>query len=129
MYLDKLDGKITTEYYDQKASDWRHEQAALAQRIKELRTTSQNYEDAINAIENTSTLCKQFPTQTPPEQRRLLKLIIEKASWKDGRFETTLRTPFEKLRVSNHATTTKHGKNGAPGGEMKNWLPIQDSKI
>src|ERR1035437_4384302 len=60
--------------------------------------------------------------QTPPEQRRLLKLLVEKATWKHGELETTLRPPFQKLRVSNHATTTKQGKNGNGGTEIRNWL-------
>jgi hypothetical protein len=98
-------------------------QAVLQRRINELRTTTQNYNDAIQAIETTSTLCKTFPAQSPPEQRRLLKLLVEKATWRAGELETTLRTPFEKLRLSNHANTTKKGKNGHHGREMENWLP------
>jgi hypothetical protein len=89
----------------------------------ELRTTTQNYNDAIHAIEATSKLSKAFPTQTPPEQRRLLKTLVEKATWKDGELETTLRNPFQKLRLSNHATNTKHEGNGTPGQQMENWLP------
>jgi hypothetical protein len=123
MYLDKLDGRITTAFYDEKATQWRQEQTALQRRINELRTTSQNYADAINAIETTSILCKGFPAQPPAEQRRLLKIIVEKATWKDGELETTLRNPFQKLRLSNRASTTKQGKNGTGGTEMKNWLP------
>ena len=123
MYLDKLDGRITTAFYDEKASAWRQEQTTLQQRINELRTTTQNYNDAITAIETTSTLCKAFPAQPPAEQRRLLKTLVEKAAWKDGELETTLRNPFQKLRLSNRASTTKQGKNGTGGTEMKNWLP------
>ena len=67
-------------------------------RIIELRTTSQNYNDAVTDIEQTSILCKEFSTQPPAEQRRLLKIIIEKATWKNAELETTLRNPFEKLR-------------------------------
>jgi hypothetical protein len=121
-YLDKLDGRITAAFYDERASAWRQEQTALQRRINELRTTSQNYADAISAIETTSTLCKGFPAQPAAEQRRLLKIIVEKATWKDGELETTLRNPFQKLRLSNHATTTKHKGNGTPRTEMKNWL-------
>jgi site-specific DNA recombinase len=122
MYLDKLDGRITNDFYDEKAAAWRQTQVELQRRIHELRTTTQNYEDAINSIETTSTLCKAFPTQSASEQRRLLKILIEKASWKAGELETTLRNPFQKLRLSNHATNTKQGKNGPGGTEMKNWL-------
>jgi hypothetical protein len=80
----------------------------------------------IQAIETTSALCKAFPTQPPAEQRRLLKLLVEKATWRAGELETTLRTPFQKLRLSNHANTTKQGKNGNERGEIENWLPESD---
>ena len=123
MCLDKLDGRITTAFYDEKATLWRQEQTALQRRINELRTTTQNYNDAVQAIEATSKLCKAFPTQTPPEQRRLLKTLVEKATWKDGELETTLRNPFQKLRVSNRVSRTKHEGNGTPGMEISNWLP------
>ena len=129
MYLDKLDGRITTAFYDEKASAWRQEQTALQRRINELRLTTQNYNDAINNIENTSALCKAFPEQPAAEQRRLLRLLVEKATWQHGELETTLRPPFQKLRLSNHATTTKQGKNGAGGAEIENWLPRQDSNL
>src|ERR1039457_7413266 len=74
-YLDKLDGRITTAFYDEKAAVWRQEQTALLRRINELRLTTQGYNDAINNIENTSTLCKAFPEQPAAEQRRLLRLL------------------------------------------------------
>jgi hypothetical protein len=62
-------------------------------------------------------------TQPPAEQRRLLKIIVERAAWKAGELETTLRNPFQKLRLSNRASTTKQGRNGTGGTEMKNCLP------
>lgn len=122
MYLDKLDGRITAAFYDEKASAWRQEQVTLQRRISELRTTTQNYNAAIDSIETTSTLCKAFPTQPPAEQRRLLALIVEKANWKNEKLETTLRNPFQKLRLSNHAANTKQTGNGPSDEEMKNWL-------
>ena len=122
MYLDKLDGRITASFYDEKVAAWRQEQAVLSRRINELRTTTKNYNTAIQAIETTSTLCREFPTKPPAAQRRLLKLIIDNATWKHGRLETTLRNPFQKLRVSNHASTTKHRENGPSGQEMQDWL-------
>jgi DNA invertase Pin-like site-specific DNA recombinase len=101
MYLDKLDAKITTEYYDQKASSWRQEQAALARRINGLRTTSQNYEKAINAIENTSTLCKQFPTKP-----RWSSAASSSSSSKKHRGNTDGSKPPSETRLSNSGSRT-----------------------
>jgi len=52
-------------------------------------------------------------------QRRLLTLLEDSATWKGGELETTLRTPFQKLRLSNRASRSEEtGK--LPGvAEMK----------
>ena len=127
MYVDNLDGRITAAFYDEKAAAWRLEQAKLQRRIIELRKSSQNFEHAVQATEETCTVCTTFASQPVAEQRRLLKLLVEKATWRGGELETTLRTPFQKLRLSNHTTATKQGKNGHHGREMENWLPGMDS--
>ena len=51
MYLDKLDGRITSEFYDQKATEWRQEQATLQERINGLRSPTTGYQAAIDAIQ------------------------------------------------------------------------------
>ena len=82
-----------------------------------------SYNDAIQAIENTSTLCQQFPTRPPAEQRRLLQLLVDKATWKTGELETTLRAPFQQLRLSNHGSNTKQTGNDDGGPKMKTASP------
>jgi site-specific DNA recombinase len=111
MYMDKLDGRISASFYDEKAATWRDEEAKLRRRIVELRAASQNFESAIRAIEETSSVCKEFPAQPATEQRRLLTLLVDSATWKGGELETTLRAPFEKLRLSNRASHSKEVGN------------------
>lgn len=93
MYLDKLDGRITAAFFDEKAAAWRKEQAKLQARIHDLQHQTQSHDDAIRALEHTSTLCREFPTQPTSEQRRLLRLIVDTATWKDGKLETRVRQP------------------------------------
>ena len=94
MYLDKLDGRITAAFYDEKATLWRQEQAKLQSRIVELKTAKRNFENAIHAIEETSAWCKAFPTQPSVEQRRLLRILVDRATWKARALDT--------LRSKNH---------------------------
>jgi len=65
--------------------------------------------------------------QPPSEHQRLLAIIIERATWKIGEFEATLKEPFEKLRLSNSASDTKHGGKGEAGEEMRICLPVVDA--
>jgi hypothetical protein len=78
---------------------------------------------ACSGISSLRSQCWRFPEQPAAEQRRLLKLLVEKATWKHGGLETTLRPPFQKLRVSNQGTTRKHEGNRGTGQEIKDWLP------
>src|SRR4051794_29961135 len=110
MYIDKLDGRISASFYDEKAATWRDEEAKLRRRVAELRAASQSFESAIRAIEQTSTVCKAFTTQPATEQRRLLTLLVDSATWKGGELDTTLRAPFQKLRLSNRAKPFKRNR-------------------
>jgi len=53
--------------------------------------------------------------QPPTEQRRLLQVVIEKATWKDGALETALFEPFEILRRSNQESSRKQKENAWSG--------------
>ena len=122
MYLDKLDGRITVAFYDEKAALWRQEQAKLQNRIVELKTATCNFDHAINTLEETSAWCKAFPTQPAVEQRRLLTILVDRAAWKAGELDTTLKAPFQKLRLSNPASLTRHGGNHTAGVKIEEWL-------
>lgn len=127
MYLDKLDGRISAAFYDEKAAAWRSQQAEIQRKIAELRTAGNGFMDAIHQIELTSAACKGFPQQPPKEQRRLLHLLLERASWRDGQLETTFRQPFAALRLSNSATSRKDGEIGTGKPNLEVWLPRQNS--
>jgi hypothetical protein len=64
-----------------------------------------------------------FPQQPPKEQRRPLHLLLERASWRDGKLETTFRQPLAALRLSNSATGRKDGEIGTGKPNLEDWLP------
>lgn len=127
MYLDKLDGRITPQFFDEKAAAWRQEQGKMRQRLASLRDAPSDFGESIGQIEQTSTLCRMFPSQPLEEKRRVLRLLIHRASWKDGRLETTLREPFQQLRLSNSASRRKQEGKGDFGASIADWLPDMDS--
>ena len=115
-------------FYDERAAVWRQDQSKLKKRIGELRTASQNFESAIRSIEEISNVSEAFATQPATEQRRLLGILLDSATWKAGELDTTLRTPFQKLRLSNRASRTEQAGKGLDGEEMQNRLPNLDCK-
>lgn len=98
MYMNKLDGRITAEFFDQRSAAWRGEQDALLRKIQDTqRATPAPVDQAINIMQLTSRACELFTQQPAAEQRQLLQVVIEKAAWQDGSLRTTLFEPFESL--------------------------------
>jgi hypothetical protein len=63
-----------------------------------------------------------FLEQPAAEQRRLLRVLTEKATWKAGVLQTTLFEPFQILRHSNQKSSRKEKENGGSGRDLEVWL-------
>jgi hypothetical protein len=101
MYMDKLDGRITQEFFDKQTAVWRREQDGLLQKIQNIQKAAPALVDrAIDMLRPTSRASEMFLQQPGAEQRRLLQTVVEKASWRDGTLQTSLFEPFEILRHS-----------------------------
>jgi site-specific DNA recombinase len=128
MYVDKLDGRITGEFYDHHYAAWRDEQNALLRRIQDIqKATPAPVDQAINLMQLTSRGCELFTQQSAVEQRRLLQVVVERAAWQDGALRTTLFEPFEILRHSNQESHRKEKEIVGSGQDLEIWLPGMDS--
>lgn len=128
MYMDKLDGRITQEFFDQQAATMRREQDGLLRKIQEIqKATPAPIDQAIDMLRVTSRASELFLQQPATEQRRLLQTVVEKAAWRDGALQTALFEPFEILRHSNQQSSRKETENVGSGRELGIWLPGMDS--
>jgi site-specific DNA recombinase len=128
MYMDKLDGRITQEFFDKQSAAWRVEQDGLQRKIQDVqKATLAPIDYAVDMLRLTSRASELFLQQTAAEQRRLLQVVVEKAAWQDGTLRTTLFEPFEILRHSNQESYRKEKENGGSGRDMEIWLPGMDS--
>ena len=75
-------------------------------------------DQAVDVLPRTSEASELFVEQTPVEQRRLLKTVVQKAAWKDGELWTELFEPFEILRRSNQESSRKEKENAGSGREL-----------
>jgi site-specific DNA recombinase len=124
MYMDKLDGRVTQDFFDQYAAEWRGEQGALLRQIRDIQAAAPAPVDAaIDLMDLTSRASELFMQQPPAEQRRLLQVVVEKAAWQDGALRTTLFEPFEILRHSNRESYRKENENTGSGRDLEVWLP------
>lgn len=123
MYQDKLDGRITGEFFDQRAAAWRREQEAIIRKINDIRTAAPALvEEAVDALCLTSRACELFEQQSSSEQRRLLQVLIKNAAWQNGKLRTTLFEPFEVLRHSNLESSRKEKEISGSGRNSEIWL-------
>jgi len=124
MYIDKLDGRITQEFFDKQATALRREQDGLLRKIQGIQKAAlAPVDQAIDMLRLTSRASELFLQQPGIEQRRLVQTVVEKAAWKDGALQTSLFEPFEILRHSNRESSRKEKEKAGSGRELKIWLP------
>ncbi len=123
MYRDRLDGIIDAEFFESHAADWRREQATIIGKIEDIeRAAPAPIEQAIDMLQLSSRAAELFLVQPPHEQRHLVRVVMEKAAWKDGTLRTILFEPFEILRHSNRESSRKENDNAGSGRDLGIWL-------
>ncbi len=123
MYLDKLDGRITQDFFDKQTATWRSEQDGIQQQIQDVqRSAPTPVEQAIDMMRLTSRAAELFVQQTAAEQRRLLSVVIRNATWRGGELRTSLFEPFEILRCSNQESHRKEREIKGSGRDIGIWL-------
>jgi hypothetical protein len=127
MYLDKLDGRISQEFFDKQAESWRREQEILRRKIEDIeKATPAPIDQAIDMLRLTSQASELFLEQPAAEQRRLLQAIMEEAAWQDGGLRTTLFEPFEAIPGRTLKSACSQLKIGVPW--VQKWAHLMDLK-
>ena len=113
MYLDKLDGRIDTAFFDKTSGEWRDRQEQLVREIAFLQVADRSYlEEGILLLELAQGAQHIFDEQVPDEKRRLLKFVLSNCTWKEGELTGTFRQPFDLFEK----ITDPFDPNGPHGG-------------
>jgi len=113
MYVDKLDGKISEEFYDGKSEEWRKEQEGLREAIGRHEKANINYlVQGTQILELAKKAYFLYLQQDPSEKRKLLNILLSNCTFDGGNLHPTYNRPFDML-VKNK--------------EIEDWLPGQDS--
>jgi len=123
MYLDKLDGRISTEFFDRHANEWRAEQGRLLGRIDDHQAANKNYMDeGINLLELVSGAHLLFEKQEGHEKRRLLRFVLSNCTWMGGELQPTYRQPFDLIAFTMSQAKKPVRSVGAETGLNEEWL-------
>lgn len=129
-YEDKLDGRISAQFFDQKAGEWRNEQARLEQAVQDHRLANQSYlEEGLSLLELATRAADLFEKQPSREKRRLLDYVLSNATWGDGVLVPHFRQPFDILADAAQSSRTLQTVNHRSAIRHQGELPGQDSNL
>ncbi len=124
MYVDKLDGRIDSDFFDHRSAEWREEQRKCLELIHEHQNADQTYfDEGIRLLELAQKASALFRKQSPAEKRRLLDFVLSNCTWKGGQLTAAYRQPFDLLAKNVIALESKKPAERAQTGISDNWLP------
>jgi hypothetical protein len=105
MYLDKLDGRVDSVFFDNMSARWREEQNRCLREIARHESAEQFYMDeGIQILELARSAQKLFERQQPREKRRLLNFVLSNCTWEDGEVVAIFQQPFDLLAQTTALT-------------------------
>jgi hypothetical protein len=130
MYIDKLDGKISGDFFEEMSSQWREEQRRLQQDIERHEEAEQSYMDeGLQILELARNAQALFQRQTAREKRRLLNFLLSNCSWEDGEVVATFRQPFDILAKTTADAARKTAADQSNSSKNEIWLCSQSCAI
>jgi len=122
MYVDKLDGKISQEFFERKNGEWRGEQNEIQRNLAAHQAADESYlEEGVRILELTQRAVILYEKQTAHEKRELLNFVFSNSTWKDGRLNPTFRIPFSYLANTNAAYRVLQAALGAEKPDFEHF--------
>jgi site-specific DNA recombinase len=123
MYLDKLDGRVDSTFFDKMSAQWREEQNRCLREIERHEAAEQSYMDeGVQILELAQNAQKLFEQQQPREKRRLLNFVLSNCSWEDGEVVATFRQPFDLLAQMTAVATRTAPSSDSNLVKSEIWL-------
>ena len=98
VYLDKLDGTITEEFWKEKHNEWSYELAINMEKIKEHTNASIDYMRLGGILlELLKNLYPRYIQQNQAEKKKLLKIIFSNFFVDGGNIDYTYKKPFNSF--------------------------------
>jgi hypothetical protein len=124
MYLDKLDARIDTAFFDSKSAEWRAEQDRLLRDVPTHRAANQtSIEEGVQLLQLAHRAHDLFERQEPAEKRRLLNFLLSNCARKAGVLTAEYRQPFDMLALARQAAGDAMEDGAAKTTSLENWLP------
>ena len=116
-YQDKLDGKITNEFWERKAAEWQSEEQQVMAVIREVDASkSDRILDAMRILELANKAYFLYVKQPPQEKAKLLRMVLSNCAIDAASIYPTYRKPFDVIfqRVKNEEWRARRDSNPRP---------------
>jgi site-specific DNA recombinase len=128
MYLDKLDGRVDTTFFDKMSAEWREEHNRDLREIERHEAAEQSYMDeGVQILELVRNAQRLFEQQEPRQKCRLLNFVLSNCPWKDGEVIASFRQPFDLLAETGAIAARQKAGNTAVSAKTGIWLGDLDS--
>ncbi len=105
MYEDRLDGRITSEEYDNNVKEYKEKQNDLLCQIKQYDKASEKYYLTANKVLSLAQRAyKIFESSEAEEKRQLLNFLLQNCELNGKKLEFKLKTPFDRMLLVNSHT-------------------------
>ena len=128
MYVDKLDGRVDTAFFDKMSAQWREEQNLCLREIERHQEAEQTYiDEGVQLLELARNAQRLFERQDAREKRRLLNFVLSNCTWDDGEVVATFRQPFDLLAETTAIAAQSAAGDGKNLAKSEIWLGDLDS--
>ena len=128
MYIEKLDGGISRDYFDRMSETFRKEQRDTLHQIEQHQLAHETYvEEGVRWLELAQKAVLLYEKQEMQEKRKLLDFVCLNSTWKDGGLIPQYRKHFYLRSVTNQSYQQTKATPPEKSGLCPNWLPFVDS--
>lgn len=121
-YLDRVDGKITEEFWTEKSNEWQEEKARLMAHLARHQEADDRYlEEGVQILELTRRAYILYKKQTPAEKRQLLGLMLSNCTLEKGKLAVEYKQPFDILADMAKAAAKKKPADHADQPVLQEW--------
>jgi DNA invertase Pin-like site-specific DNA recombinase len=115
IYIDKIDGKVSEEFFDEMTDKWQEELSQIKEQIGRHENSDSNYlSQGVHILELCNKAHRLYLQQTPLKRAKLLHYLLSNCALDNATLCPTYRKPFDII---------------AKGLSRSNWLPREDSDL
>ncbi len=130
VYIDKLDGAVTDEFYRRVSAQWRDElDRCQRDMTRQLEAGNAYMDEGVALLTLARKAYSLFDSACAIEKRRLLNFVLSNCIWQHGELRAEYRQPFDMLIGMFVEPDPTDGGGGAEIPKIDIWSGKEDSNL